>query len=560
MPTFLYFLPWVALISCSLFLVAERQLLAALWAKRRWLGLLLLVTLLWRLPFEGRWFLGLEYEDSYIYSVAARYLNSGKRTCSPNTSCYSTTVCVVGNLNSCEISEDSSGHFLGYPSVIAVVSRVFGYSPTIASHLSLIASMAAVVFIFLFGNLIDGNVTGLVASVIFCFTPVFAVQGIGAYAEPFSNMLVVTCLLLCVRLLMSATDSLRILLMNWLALTLTAVLAVTVKRENVLLVPVIVLAGLLFNLERGDGPRGKRWVLNLMALISGGICVEFAAVQLRMVTVIRSEMAEYSVFPFSMAGLRTMLPLFLKSYASGSWYLGGIVLVLLGLIASARTKRRGGYAVSVFIVYLLLYASHVRSYYQLQNGDVTPFDTLRYSMNLAGLWSVVAGLGFVYGAHALARGRSVVGPQHRPVRIVLWFMVGTYAVSSWVLTNRWKEDMVSAELAVRIQPTETALEIVDDLGLKNTFVITLEPLLVHMLCRQPVNVIAFPYLTKSLVQDVLRRNPNAAFLYLEQAIYSSEADRKRYRMAFDFIDSAEKTRLYAGNNYVIYRVDALGGK
>lgn len=559
MPTLLYFLLGGALVSCVLSLVTERQLLEALRNNWRWLGLILLVTLLWRLPFDGHWFFGLEYEDSYIYSVSARDVNSGTRTCSRGNSCYLTTVCVVGNLNSCKVSETSSGHFLGYPLMIAIASRVFGYSPAIASHLSLIASMATVVLIFLSGELIDGETAGLAASVIFGLTPVFAVQGVGAYAEPVSNMLVVACFLLCICLLNSNADSPRALLVNWLALTLTAVLAVAVKRENVLLVPVIALEGFMFNFERRNRAQGKRWLVNLSALMSGSICIVFAVVQLRIVTVVRSEMVEYAVFPFNVAVLRTMLPLFVKSYASVSWYLGGGILVLLGLIASIRTKRRGIYAVSALIAYLLLYASHVRSYYQLQSGDVTQFDTLRYSMNIAGLWSIVAGLGFAFSADTLAKWRFGAWLRRRSGRVIFWLLVGTYAVSSWVLTNRWKEDMVSTELAVRTEPAEAALELVDDLGTKNTFVITLEPLLVQMLCREPVNVIAFPYLNGSLVQDVRRNNPDATFLYLEQAIYSSETDRERYRAAFDFLDAVQKERLSGGKNYVIYRINMPEG-
>ena len=555
MPTLLYFLLGGALVSCVLFLVRERQSLEALRNNWRWLGLILLVTLVWRLPFDGRWFFGLEYEDSYIYSVSARYVNSGARTCSPGNSCYLTTVCVVGNRNSCRGSETSSGHFLGYPLMIAIASRLFGYSPAIASYLSLIAAMATTVLIFLSGKLIDGKTAGLAASVIFGLTPVFAVQGVGTYAEPVSSMLVVASFLLCVRLLNSDTDSQRALLVNWLALTATAVLAVAVKRENVLLVPVITLAGLMFNLGRRDRAQRKRWLVNLGALTSGGICVVFAVVQLRIVTVVQREMVEYAVFPFNVAVLRTMLPLFLKSYASVSWYLGGGILVLLGLIASIRAKRCGIYAVSVLIAYLLLYASHVRSYYQLQNGDVAQFDTLRYSMNIAGLWSILAGLGFAFSVDTLTKGRFGAWLRRRSGRVILWLFVGTYVMSSWVLTNRWKEDMVSTELAIRIEPAEAALELVDDLGTKNTFVITLEPLLVQMLCREPVNVIAFPYLNGSLVQDVRRNNPEATFLYLEQAIYTSESDRERYRGAFDFLDGVQKERLSGNKNYVIYRIN-----
>jgi hypothetical protein len=81
MPTSLYFLLWGALISCLVFFATEREFLEAL--RRRWLplGLILFLALVWRLPFEGHFFYGLEYEDSYIYSVAGRSLDSGTRNC-----------------------------------------------------------------------------------------------------------------------------------------------------------------------------------------------------------------------------------------------------------------------------------------------------------------------------------------------------------------------------------------------------------------------------------------------------------------------------------------------
>ena len=88
----------------------------------------------------------------------------------------------------------------------------------------------------------------------------------------------------------------------------------------------------------------------------------------------------------------------------------------------------------------------------------------------------MAGLGFAFSADILAKWRFGAWLRWPSGRVIFWLLVGTYAVSSWVLTNWWKEDMVSTELAVRTEPAEAALELVEDLGTKNTFVITLEPL------------------------------------------------------------------------------------
>jgi hypothetical protein len=175
-------------------------------------------------------------------------------------------------------------------------------------------------------------------------------------------------------------------------------------------------------------------------------------------------------------------------------------------------------------------------------------------MNVAGLWSVIAGLGFAYLMAVLAESRFVPAATKRPWGIT-WLLIGVYVLSSWTLTSRLREDMVADEFAVRIQPTESALELVGTLGIPNTFVITFEPLLIHMLAREPVNVIDFGYLNMKLTQDLLRENPNLTFLYVEQAIYGSPPDRERYRVGFDFLDRVHKFPLYHGDNYAIYRIE-----
>jgi hypothetical protein len=108
MPTLLYVILWGTLISCLLLFATEREFIEAL--RKRWLplGLILFLTLVWRLPFEGHFFYGLEYEDSYIYSVAARSLDSGTPNCTRSGSCYLTSVCAVGNWKSCKVTETSS--------------------------------------------------------------------------------------------------------------------------------------------------------------------------------------------------------------------------------------------------------------------------------------------------------------------------------------------------------------------------------------------------------------------------------------------------------------------
>jgi hypothetical protein len=539
------------LITCALFFITDLQCRAALKTHWKQICIILLLALAWRVPIQGHLFYGLEYEDSYVYTVAGRYLSTSIQSCGPASSCYLTTVCAVGNSDSCKIPETFSGHYIGYPFIIAVASRLVGYSPAIGIYLSFVASLSEVVLVFLACEMIEpGGIAGLAGSLIFALTPVFAVNGVGAYAEPVSSALVVMTLILCFRLLNpNNRDSLLSLLINWLALTFAALLAAAVKRENVLLIPVMFLVGLLL-----DGARGKKWPRYLMGLGSCCLYFAFTIFQLQLLRTVRGETAEYAVFPFNPAFFRTMFPLFLKSYASVGWYLGGAVFVVLGVIGSRQSRRHGIYAICLFAAYLFLYASHVRSYYELQGGNTSEFDTIRYSMNVAGLWSIIAGLGFGYLRSLLTEG-PLFTLVWRHSRLVLWICIVAYVVSSWVLTSHLREDMIADESAARIQPTMSALELVGEIGPANTFVITLEPLLIQMLSREPVNVIDFGYLNMKLVQSLSKENPNLTFLYVEQAIYASQADRERYGESFDFVDRVHKVLVYPGDKYSIYEIE-----
>jgi len=544
------------LTTCLLFLITDQPCRTALKTQWKKICMILFLALVWRVPMQGHLFYGLEYEDSYVYTVAGRYLSAGVQACSPASSCYLTTVCAVGNSHSCKIPQTFSGHYIGYPFIIAVASRLVGYSPAIGIYLSLVAALSEVVLVFLACEMIEpGGIAGLAGSLIFALTPVFAVNGVGAYSEPVSSALVVMSFVLCFRLLNpNKRGSSFSLLINWLALTFSALLAATVKRENVLLIPVIVLAGLLLDTQNNDAARGRKWLRHLMVGGSCCICLAFTVVQLQLFRTLRSETAEYAVFPFNPEVFRTMFPLFVKSYASVGWYLGGAVFVILGVVGSRQSRRRGIYAIAVFVAYLLLYTSHVRSYYELQGGSTSEFDTIRYSMNVAGLWSIIAGLGFGYLKTVLIAGRiGTLVRQHS--RVILWVGIVGYVLSSWVLTSRLREDMIADESAERIEPAMSALEVVGKLGPENTFVITLEPLVIQMLSREPVNVIDFGYLNTKLAQGLAKDNPNLTFLYVEQAIYASQADRERYGEGFDFVGRVPKVLLCRGDKYSLYQIE-----
>jgi hypothetical protein len=336
------------------------------------------------------------------------------------------------------------------------------------------------------------------------------------------------------------------------ALTLTAVLAIVVKRENLLIVPVVLLVSMLFRIDKESIDVPRRRLQRMAALVTVTVCASFALNQLRLLEVVRREQMEYSVFPFSVDVWKMMLPAFVKGYLSLSWYFGSAVLVLVGAL-SIKSRRRGLYAFALFASYLLLYTSHVRSYYQLHGGAVGELDTFRYSMNLAGLWAIMAGQGLAGLTVQFSKTKLRQSSRALARRIAAVCLVGC-VLCSWVVTDRLKEDMVANESAVRIQPAEAALQEVQQRGTPDTFVISVEPLVVQMLAPDPVNVIDFKDLSSELLHKLRSENPSATFFYLEQDIHNSRVDRGRYRKSFDTVEAAHKMLLVHADHYSIFEV------
>jgi len=91
----LHRLLWGAIGTSVVLLATSAPLTQALKENCKSLSLIILLAFVWRLPFEGHFFYGQEYEDSYIYTVAARYLASNTPHAEPATSPFLTTVCAA---------------------------------------------------------------------------------------------------------------------------------------------------------------------------------------------------------------------------------------------------------------------------------------------------------------------------------------------------------------------------------------------------------------------------------------------------------------------------------
>lgn len=545
---------WGMIASAVLFLASDRYCNATLRRHWRLLCLVLFLTILWRLPSDGRFFHGLEYEDAYVYAAAARQTFPAPVTNAPGSDTYLTTVCAVGSVESCRQPETYSGHFIGAPYVISLATDLFGYTPEVGSLVSLSAACCSVMLIFLIGRLLLNTATASVcAGFVFALTPVFAVNGIAAFAEPLSNTCVGLALLAYLRYIHSPPTGEITLRQTaaWCAFFFALLFSLVVKRENIVVAIALPLITLLrANLGRWPAatPSRLRWVL-----LSSLVAAVFAVDQMQLGQVVAAETAEFGRIPFALREAAVLVPMFAASFTYISWYCGGAVLVALGAICAIRRRSRSLYPLLLLLCYLVLYTSHIRSYYQFNYGDVSPYDALRYSMNCMTLWALLAGCGMTV---LISAGRHLVIPERWRWCVATakgMAVVVAVAISYWY-TARLRSELTDSESMVRIEPAQAACRLAVSLGVSRTYILTAEPLLIQIFGPPMVNVIDLTQVRKETVDALEFERRDLVLLYLDHATYQNDVDRKRFEGGLDVLRGFSKEIEQSGDRYVIWRL------
>ena len=546
------FLFWGMVVAGMLLAATDRYVLATIRRYALYLVIAILVTLVWRFPTGTVFFLGMEYEDAYVYTVVARQLLEGNHIVE-GTPSYLTTVCDVGSLRVCQLSTTYSGHYIGSPYVFSRVARVFGYRPTIAALVGMAAACVTVVLVFFIARMLSGDeLVPIFSAAVFAMTPVFAVHGIAAYAEPLSNMCATIGIFGYLRYLYARpTERSRVAdvaaLCTWCVALLFAIL---VKRENLVLAFVLPLASIV----RLAAPCDLKtaWSRVGAASLGSSIAIAFALVPLRFAEVLLNEAAEFRRIPFGLTQVRSLLPAFLSSFGVTSLYCLGLVWVLVALFLIRRYDYRTLYPLLVIIAYLGLYVSHVRSYYQVNYGDVAPSDALRYSMNFMTMWSLLAGVGLAY---VVRRCRGVAeGLPWRAVGVIAAFVL--YAATAYRYTTILRDQVTSEEQRTRIEPSVVASQLATAIGSSDTYVVTLEPLVLQMYGPATLNVIELTRVNDQLIADLAMRHEHLNLLYLDKAIYRNEIDQNRYRPQLEILRKWKRESLYRNDQFEIVKLQA----
>jgi hypothetical protein len=516
----------------------------------------IVLVLIWRIPPEGGFFHGQEYEDSYVYTVAGRQMAEHFRIEPSGTKLpYSIDVCAVGSLNSCGQADNYPEHLIGYPYILSVLFKVFGYHSSIGSIANVVCACFVDILVFLICIVIsDDVIVAGSAALIFAITPVFAVWGLETSAEPVSNAWMALVLWFCLRYVFAlpASSSRWNTFVTWCAFTLTLLYSLTVKRENILLVvalPAIVFF-VQFTQKRPDCPSLRR---PLWALLGASLALVFS-LQIKVFQTMSGESALLSRFPLTPSELIRLLPIFLRSFFIVQWYGGAVILVLIGAIIAWRRKSLGLFPLLLFAAYVLLYAFHIRSYYEMQSGSTDSRTALRFSMNLMCMWSILAGLGMAPLWGWLRRTR--VWRNHEiPVKWIAICALAAVLGDSYYATKCLRDDVVEDEFRMRIEPPLTAVRAAASVGAKEDYILTLEPLIPQMYADPSVNVISLDDLNGAVMKEIGFLDGVTGLLYVDEEIHRTPADADRYKDQLGYLSRFQGKTLVSGSVFSVARIN-----
>ena len=205
-----------------------------------------------------------------------------------------------------------------------------------------------------------------------------------------------------------------------------------------------------------------------------------------------------------------------------------------------------------------MYAFHIRSYYEMRSGQTDPRAALRFSMNLMGLWSILAGLGTAALLGLFVRSRLYKSHQiilNTVGTCVLLFAIGV----SFAATKAFRDDAVEDEFRVRIMPALTAVQIASTEGPNRDYITTLEPLIIQMYASPNVNVLDLGALDCTVLEDLGFSERRIGVLFLEEQIHQTAADAERYQTQLTCLNSFKRNTISNNEAFAVVRLSPKSG-
>jgi hypothetical protein len=260
-------------------------------------------------------------------------------------------------------------------------------------------------------------------------------------------------------------------------------------------------------------------------------------------------------FPMTPRHLVTFVVGFLKSFLVTKWYGGTAFAITVGVIVACIRRGRSLLPPVLLIAYILLYAFHIRSYYEMKSGLIEPLAAIRFSMNFMALWAIAAGLGI--GSIVTYLGRNPAWKRHQQLSV--WFVGTGTAVTlavAFVATVRLRDYEVEDEAISRLTPAMSATYLASRVGGNSNFVVTMEPLVIQMYADPATRIVDLESVKPVSLQALRSGNDHSHLIFLMESDDLSDDDLSRYRDQVRYLLSLRSSILQSSDRFQILKVES----
>lgn len=391
----------------------------------------------------GIHFLGLEYEDAYSFSAYARQLSFGITSDSLRIQCVD-----IGSLLDPQSSGTYGGHYITYSVFLYLFTSIFGFSFT---SISLVNSGISLLLLLTIAFYKYPNKYGwLIGVLLFCLAPAVNLFSTCFLSESFSSFL---CL--CFILSYFDRNNHKSILFR-IFILVSFLLCILTKRDNTIMFIVPAIYSL-----HALGNKSYKLALNeilpfiIIIFLSTFVIHNFLIAEVE-------ESSDISQSTFSFNILCSQLPIYLKSLFSFTYFNICMALFLFVIVLNLILHHfsiRLICLVALSFISLLMYSSHYRGYYFVENLEpLSEFITFRYINNF--FYTIPLFLALSFRLHQ----KYVM-----PVIVILTIL----SLVSILLTYNLRVSNNNEEYSFRFKD----IEIIDEIVKNNDVVITDVPLL-----------------------------------------------------------------------------------
>ncbi len=473
------------------------------------LMLLLVLAACLRYPIGAPFYHGMEYEDCFVHQAVARQIFDPTNPINHHPT-FRQSVLSVGSLDDAH-EHETFLHFIGYPTAIRAVQILFGDTAAAGHWVSLVASLLNVLLVAcLAAQCGCSRILALAAAAIYTCVPLSVAFSATTSAEVLSSSFVVLFLVL-VGLCARPSPGRAAFVISYAALSFSIIVAILVKRENMLLVlslPVMFLLSAPTVSSSFSSRVGRSLKRSAVAL---AFPIFFLLVCLDLPTVYLDERAAAGSDLLSLSNLRILGPAFAWSLAHPRFYfLFGFFLLCLPLVWRRCYGLRS--VMVLFLAYLCMYAAHWRSYYFLKWHTVSVWDTVRYMLNILPLLSMLSASGVVLlGESLCAKSRFLAKHQ----RVIFYPLAAVALVAASVIGLYTRAHETRIEQDERVGPIISVIDTVCKGRREDAWLLTFEPCIAQIYgprWLRMVDLAIIDRLNATGLEDAFGSGPVFAFL------------------------------------------------